>query len=535
MAKSSASDVTKKANIDDEFTDQNLIDLTRCFEDPVYFIDNFMKVQHATKGSIPLKMWDYQYEMVKAFHENRYVVALTGRQLGKTTIAAAYLLWKAMFTPDTTILIAANTYNQALEIMDRIRYGYENLPNFIRAGQTEYNKGTIAFDNGSKIISRATSPNAGRGLSVSVLYLDEFAFVAPNIGRDFWTAMLPVLSTGGSCIITSTPKSDEDQFAEIYKNALNNTDEYGNPLPGKVGKNGFFPITFKWDVHPDRDEAWETEYRSKLGDAKFRQEMCCEFVTDDETLINGVKLSMLKGIDPDFYTQTVRWYKEPEANKTYCVALDPSLGTGGDYAAIQVFELPEMIQVAEWQNNNTVAMGQVRILMRILMYIEQTMMESGKQAGEPDIFWTVENNTIGEAVLQIIEDTGEERFPGIFVTEKRRKGQGKRVRKGMNTDNKKKLSGCVRLKSLIETDRMVINSNQLIKELKFFVASGASFKAKSGEHDDLVMATCLVVRMLDVVLNWSNAIGDLKEHISDDQLFDDADGEDMDAGMPVVI
>lgn len=192
-----------------------------------------------------------------------------------TTCAAAYLLWKAMFNPDTTILITANKMLQALEIMDRIRYAYENLPNHIRAGVTEYNKGSIAFDNGSRIVSRATTSDAGRGLSITLLYCDEFAFVQPRMQKEFWTSIQPTLSTGGACIITSTPKSDEDEFAQVYKAGMNNTDEFGNPRPGGLGSNDFFALTIPWDRHPERDEKWAETYRQQLGEARFRQEFEC--------------------------------------------------------------------------------------------------------------------------------------------------------------------------------------------------------------------------------------------------------------------
>lgn len=254
----------------------------------------------------------------------------------------------------------------------------------------------------------------------------------------------------------------------------------------------------------------------------------CQFVTDDETLINPLKLMRMEGLNPEFYTGQARWYQAPEPNRTYLVALDPSLGTGGDYSAIEVFMLPEMVQIAEWQHNKTDPRNQVRILMQILLFIDAELRESPDQHGEPEIYWTVENNTIGEAVLQIIEDTGEERFPGMFVSEKKRKGQTRRFRKGMTTDNRKKLSACARLKSLVESDRMTLQSKQLIREMKFFVRKEASFAAKPGEHDDLTMATLLIVRMLDVVLNWSQDVGDLREHIADEELYESE-------AMPIVI
>ncbi len=273
-------EITKKPNSKSEYNDEKLMQLMRCVEDPLYFMTNFMKIQHPIKGAQDFHPYPFQIDMIAAFHEHRFTVALTARQMGKTTVAAGYLLWRAMFVPDTTILLTANKLVQALEIMERIRYCYENLPDYIRAGITEYNKGNIGFDNGSRIISRATSSDAGRGLSISLLYLDEFAFVPPNKASEFWTSIQPTLSTGGACIITSTPKSDEDQFAQIYKGAIDNTDEFGNTNPNGLGKNDFFAVTVPWHAHPERDETWANTYREQLGTARFKQEFEC---LDDST------------------------------------------------------------------------------------------------------------------------------------------------------------------------------------------------------------------------------------------------------------
>jgi hypothetical protein len=253
----------------------------------------------------------------------------------------------------------------------------------------------------------------------------------------------------------------------------------------------------------------------------------CSFLSSDETLINPLTLAHLTAKQPIFYTGTIRWFAEPQPNRGYLVALDPSLGTGGDHSAIQIFQLPEMIQVGEWQHNRTVARGQVQTLLRALLFIDGTLRDHPEQHGDPEIFWTVENNTIGETVLQIIEDTGEERFPGTFVSERRRKGQTRRFRKGMTTTNARKLSACARLKSLIESGRMTVHSTNLIREFKNFVSNETTFKAKPGEHDDLVCATLLTVRMLDVVLFWGSNAGDLREYITDDEL--------MDEPMPVIV
>lgn len=364
---------------------------------------------------------------------------------------------------------------------------------------------------------------------------DEFAFVPPNKQAEFWTSIQPVLATGGSCIITSTPKNDEDQFAQIWHGANKTLDENGLPRPGGVGKNDFFAVMAPWWEHPDRDEDWAKPFRETLGSERFAQEFECRFVTDDDTLINPLMLAGLQAKDPAFWTGTIRWFQEPEPNKTYLVALDPALGMKADYSAIQIFQVigGGLVQIAEWQNNTLAPKRVVTVLLEALYALDAILRDHPLQHGDPDIYWTFENNSIGEAILTIVEDTGEERFPGSLITERRRKGLNmKRVRKGLNTTTKARLSSLARLKSLIESNRMTIHSAQLIRELKNFVATGATFKAKPGENDDLVMATSLAVRMLDVVLAWDTATdaSNLREYIDDSEF-----GDAFEEPMPVLV
>jgi hypothetical protein len=509
-------DVVKRHNAKVAYTEEQMLELMNCQDDPMYFMRNFLRIQHPTRGALAFRPYPYQNHMIDAFHRHRDTIVLAGRQVGKTSGAVGYLLWRANFVPDSIILIVANTYNQALEIMDRVRYAYENIPDHIRDGVREYNKGSIAFSNGSRIIARATTPNAGRGLSISLLFVDEIAAINPRMAKSFWTAIRPTLSTGGSCIITSTPQNDEDQFSELWRGAIDNLDAHGNLNPGGVGRNGFFAIRVPWYEHPDRDEKWAETERASLGPAKFAQEHELQFVSDADTLINPLTLSHLPSIDPIFYTGQVRWYAEPAANHGFLVGLDPSLGTDNDYAAIEVFQLPELIQVAEWRHNRTDVRQQVTILMDILLTLEGTLLDDSTQVGPPEIYWTFENNSIGEAILQIVEDTGEDRFPGALITERKRKNMPiKRVRKGLNTTPKNRLSALAKMKTMIETDRMKINSRALLRELKNFVATERTFRARPGEHDDAIMATTLVIRMIAIVLSWGTVEGKLRDLISD--------------------
>lgn len=518
MAKSLDGNLVKKAHSQIRYTLEEVQHLEKCMDPvdgPLYFAKNFIKIQHPVRGSIPFEPYEYQERLLHAYHNNKQCIAMLPRQMGKTTCAVAYLLWYTMFVPDCQVLIAAHKYEGAKDIMDRYRFGYENLPDFIRAGVYSYNRNTIEYDNGARIQATTTTENTGRGKSLSLIYCDEFAFVQPpEKAKEFWTALSPTLSTGGKCIITSTPNSDEDQFAMIWTEANKKFDEHGNETA--LGVNGFFPYFAHWRENPLRDEEWARLERAKIGEERFRREFECEFLIFDETLINSVKLAELCGSDPIMSMGQTRWYKDINPHATYLVALDPSLGTGGDYGAIQIFEMPSMDQVAEWRHNMTPVQQQVKHMREILRYIQSRGEEKG---GVPTIYYSVENNSLGEAALIVINDIGEENFPGLFLSEPIRKGHVRKFRKGFNTTHRTKISACSQLKNVIETHKMKLHSKPLISELKTFVATGLGFKAKTGEHDDLVSATLLIIRMADVLADWDPQIYDkMTEKITEEQM-----------------
>ncbi len=500
--------LVKKPYQKDSYTEEQLREFTKCADPvtgPEYFMSNYFYIQHPVHGRMLYKPYEYQKRLIDSYHNYRFTISLMPRQTGKSTSAAGYLLWYANFIPDSTTLIAAHKYAGSQEIMQRIRYAYESIPNFIRAGAVSYNKGSIDFDNGSRIMSTTTTENTGRGMSISLLYADEFAWVRPSISREFWTSISPTLTTGGKCIITSTPSSDEDQFALIWKGANKCFDEFGNPT--KLGINGFKAFRSFWQEHPDRDEKWAIETRAQLGDERFKREMECNFIIHEETLISPIRLLEIAGEEPLFNQGNVRWYSQPQKDKVYVVAWDPSLGTGSDPAAMQVFEADTIIQVAEWKNNRTAIPEQVRILADILKFLADS------SGGRNNIYYSIENNTIGEAGLLSVENYGEENLNGIFISEDRITGSSRRYRKGFTTTHKSKLAVCAKLKTLIESDKMKIKSKSLVSELKTFVAVGTSFAAKPGETDDLVMATVLMIRMLQQLQQYHHTIGNrLSDH-----------------------
>ena len=448
----------------------------------LYFMDNFFMIQHPTKGSMVYHPYGYQKRLINTYHNYRFSISLMPRQSGKSTSAAGYLLWYAMFVPDSTILIAAHKYTGAQEIMQRVRYAYENCPDYIKAGATTYNKGNLDFENGSRIVSATTTENTGRGMSITLLYLDEFAFVRPSIAREFWTAITPTLSTGGKAIITSTPNSDEDQFAFIWKGANKTEDDFGNTTD--LGINGFKAYRSSWDEQPGRDQKWADEIKAQLGEDRFRREIGCEFIIADETLINPNTLIDLQGIEPITRMGQVRWYQKPVKGNIYTVALDPSIGTGNDPAAIQIFEANTVTQIGEWKHNKTDIPTQIKLMAQINKYIVECTSEPN------NVYYSVENNSIGEAALVSLNEYGENNIPGTFISEPGKK------RKGFNTTQKSKLTACAKFKTLIESKKLTINSRSLVSELKAFVAHGGSYAAKIGDHDDLVMASLLSIRMI---------------------------------------
>lgn len=439
-----------------------------------------------------------------------------------TTCAAAYLLWFATFRKQKTILIAANKLNQAVEILDRIKFSYERLPMWIKAGKLKFNERMVKFDNGSRIICRATTKDAGRGLSISLLYTDEFGIIPPNLSREFYTAIRPTLATGGKMIVTSTPMSDEDQFAELWFGSQNKFDENGNKIANDEGINGFYGLKYIWSDHPERDEKWAKEWKATMSEAKFRQEFCVEFISSDETLIDSTfLLEQMKGKPEKFFIKKVRWYAEPEANHIFGVALDPSMGTGGDSSAIQIFDLTTMTQIGEWKDNKTPTDKQLNVLHEILSYIYYELCENPYHKGEPEIYWTYENNGCGEAVNVAIKLIGEDKFPGTLLSDSNK-------RNGMNTTQKNKLTACSIFKRMVEKKKLTLNSAALISQLKGFVYSGGSYKAKSGMHDDLVMACILMIRLYEIVAKWEDNIADEGDLLEDD---DDDDTAPMPIGI----
>lgn len=455
-------------------------ELLRCAMDPAYFVNNYVQIQHPTKGMIPFTLYPYQVKMLQSMKANRKTIILSARQTGKSQTSAAFLLWYAIFNEDKTILIASNKNSNALEMISRIRYMYESVPDWIKPGITKdgWNKLSVAFTNKSKIFSTATSESSGRGLSISLLFCDELAFVSRNIQEEFWRSISPTLSTGGACIISSTPNGEGDKFANLWHGA-------------EFGTNDFHPIYVAWNEPPGRDEDFKQATIGELGILAWRQEFECEFLTSEALLMDPLFLNNLdaevKKIQPIKQEMGINWYNTLKEGATYLMGVDPSAGSGNDFSVIQIFDFPTLNQVAEFRSN-VVSSPQ---LYGVIKYILKQMEKQSATC-----YFSVENNGVGEGVLALYENDENPPESAQFISE-----QGK-ARVGMTTTKRSKLKACLNFKSLMESSKLKIKSGMLLAELKTFAAHGGSYAALLGSTDDCVAACLIVVRLLSEIASY---------------------------------
>jgi len=508
----------KSPNQEMEYTYEQVQELKRCSQDPVYFIKTYVRIQHPKKGDVPFKLYPYQEKMIRAYQENRYTVVLSARQTGKSVTSAAYLLWFAMFHFDKTILIASNKNANAMEMILRIRFAYENLPFWIKPGVKDdgWNKHEIGFDNGSRIVSTATSEDSGRGMAISLLFLDEFAFVKASIQDEFWTSIAPTLSTGGSCIMTSTPNGDMNIYAQVWRGAI-------------MGTNGYHPIHVTWDEPPGRDEKFKEDEIGRIGERRWQQEYECVFLSSDALLIDSLFLANLspqiEAIVPKKIVNDVILFDEIKPFTTYLVGVDPSTGSGEDFSVITIYEFPSMIQVGEYRYNTMSTNDLYTVLKNTIKYMEN------KGA---TVYFSIENNGVGAGLIALYEADEEPLKTAEFISEV---GKNKL---GFTTTARTKMRACVNLKEMLEKGKMQIRSKIFLSELKSYVRCRGAYAAQPGATDDCISATLIVMRLIEEIAAYEQAAFD-KLYSGEIEDWDDKewDGyeegyDENDEGMPVV-
>jgi hypothetical protein len=468
----------KKPGVTSEYTQMQILELTKCAMDPIYFIENYCKIVHPMHGVVNFNLYDYQKRLIELFHKERYSITCAARQVGKSQSACAFLLWYAIFNRHKTILVVSNKSSGAKEMVNRIVFMYEQLPDWLKPGidENEWNKHTIAFDNGSKIISEATTVNSGRGLAISLLFCDETAFVPHNIADEFWTSISPTLTTGGAVIICSTPNGATGLFAELWHGAVANV-------------NGFKHSNIAWNEPPGRDDKFAADQIAKIGNEKWRQEYLCEFIHNDPTLFNSTFISRYPITKPQSVdSKGIKIFDDIVTNGTYIIGLDPATGVGNDFTVITVFSFPRLVQIMEYHANDASTTTTYNILKYILRQFKV------KQC---TVYWSFENNGIGEGIVSLYENDEFNDY-GELISD-----AGKQ-RVGMYTTSKSKMKACITLKNLLENHKLTINSKMLLNEMQNYIRKNNTYMARSGSHDDCISALLIVMRIMDELLQYED-------------------------------
>ena len=464
----------KKANVAHRWTKKQIAEYLECKKDPVYFALNYVKIVSVDEGLIPFRMYDFQQDLVKKFHENRFNIAKLPRQTGKSTVVVSYLLHFALFNDNSNIGILANKAATARDLLGRLQTAYENLPKWLQQGVISWNKGSMELENGSKIMAASTSASAVRGMSFNIIFLDEFAFVPNHIAEDFFSSVYPTISSGTrtKVIIISTPYG-MNHFYKLWVDAQNN-------------RNNYIWTEVHWSEVPGRDVKWKEETIKNTSQRQFTQEFECEFLGSVDTLIAASKLRTLAFDTPISSNKGLDVYETPNPKSEYIISADVSRGIGGDYSAFIVFDIttvPYKI-VAKYRNNEIKPMLFPNVINDVARAYNNAYV-------------LCEVNDVGDQVASILNYELE--YPNVLMCSMRgRAGQivgqgfsGNKTQLGIKMSITVKKVGCQNLKQMIEDDKLLFRDYEIISELTTFIQKKQSFEADDGYHDDLVM--CLVI------------------------------------------
>ena len=465
----------KKANTRTEFSAKQVQEFIKCKKDPIYFAKNYIKIVSLDEGLVHFKMWDFQEELIKNFHENRFNICKMPRQTGKSTTCVAYLLHYIVFNDSVNVGILANKAATARELLGRLQTAYENLPKWMQQGILSWNKGSMELENGSKILAASTSASAVRGMSFNIIFLDEFAFVPNHIAEAFFSSVYPTITSGKTTkvIMVSTP-CGMNHFYRYWHDA-------------QRGKNEYTATEVHWSEVPGRDEAWKEQTIKNTSEQQFKVEFECEFLGSVDTLISVTKLRNLVFEDPIVNNyKGMLVYEHPIKGNDYIITVDTARGIDHDSSAFIVFDITTYPYktVARFKN------AEIKPML-----FPNIIHDTARAYNEAYVL--VEINDIGEQVASIMQYDLE--YENMLMCAMRgRNGQqvgsgfsGSKTQMGVRMTQAVKKLGCSNLKTLMEDDKIVTNDYDIIAELTTFVQKKQSWEAEDGCHDDLAM--CLVI------------------------------------------
>lgn len=453
-------------------------EIVKCGKDPIYFIKTYTKIQHPVKGVIPFDTYPFQDDCVIDFEKHRFNIVLKSRQLGLSTIVAAYAVWLAIFRKDKNILIIATKLDVAVNMMKKIKVIFQNIPKWVVIPTiVSETKQKIEFSNGSSIKAVPTSEDAGRSEALSLLIIDEAAFV-----RDFdtiWTGIYPTLSTGGRAIILSTPNGAQGQYHKLYTEA-------------EAGLNSFNHIRLPWNVHPERDDAWFASETKNMRKKEIAQELLCDFLSSGDTFINVDQIDVVRQwlSEPKMRSgadMNVWIWNMPLAEHRYIMGADTARGDGADYSTFHVIDTNTSEVVAEYKGR--LKPDQFAELLNDFGRMYQNAL------------LVTENNSYGYATIMKL---AELKYPRIYSDKANTAPaiggliQNDDVNSmGFNTNSKTRTQILTKLEEVIRNKQIIIRSRRFYDELKTFTWHNGRPQAEKGKHDDLIMSLALAVWVLD--------------------------------------
>jgi hypothetical protein len=458
----------------------------KCAKDPVHFMKKYCYIQHPQRGRIQFNLYPFQEKVLQLVRDNPYSIILKSRQLGISTLTAGFSLWMMLFAKDKNILCIATKQETAKNMVTKVKFMYENLPSWLKVDAVENNKLNLRLVNGSQIKATSASSDAGRSEAVSLLLIDEAAFIE-NIG-EIWASAQQTLATGGGCIALSTPYGTGNWFHQTWTRA-------------EARENEFLPIRLPWDVHPERNKEWRARQDELLGDPRLAAQECdCDFNTSGDIVfypeyIEYYEKSNIKDpLERRGADQNLWVWESPDYSRDYMVVADVSRGDGKDYSAFHVIDVESNVQVAEYKGQlGTKEYG--HLLVGIASEYNEALL-------------VVENANIGWATIQVCIDRA---YPNLYYSQRgeanansyfdRYQDHSKMI-PGFTMSSKTRPMVVGKFQEYIGDKGVTLHSKRLIEEMKTFVWRNGRPEAQSGYNDDLVMAFGIAMYVRDTALKF---------------------------------
>jgi hypothetical protein len=466
----------------------------KCATDPAHFMKKYCNIQHPTRGRIIFNLYPFQEKVLHLWRDNPYDIILKSRQLGISTLVAGYSLWLMLFQKDKNVLCIATKQETAKNMVTKVKFMFENLPSWLKIPAEENNKLTLRLSNGSQVKAVSAAGDAGRSEAVSLLIIDEAAFIDGI--AEIWASAQQTLATGGGAIVLSTPFGTGNWFHQTWVKA-------------EAGENDFLPIKLPWYVHPERDEAWRKRQDDLLGDPRMAAQECdCDFNTSGDVVFYPEYL--------DFITQTYvkdplerrgvdhnLWIWEPaDYTRSYMVVADVARGDSKDFSAFHIIDIDTNTQVAEYK-------GQISpkefgyLLVAIATEYNEALL-------------VVENNNIGWATLDSIQERG---YKNLYFSPKteainaesylEKLDDPSKLVPGFSMNLRTRPLVINKFREYIGDKSVIIQSKRLVEEMKVFIWKNGKAEAQSGYNDDLVMSFGTAMYVRDTALKYKSQGVDL--------------------------